>query len=78
MRDSLLSVGQLWTNERTDCRFGNIRALELPPDQDGNRISLPFIRRGGLFEWHVLRRCSLNPPGRSLAIHSSRATSHIQ
>eukprot|EP00965_Chrysotila_dentata_P064971 2154161-Pleurochrysis_carterae.AAC.1 len=78
MRDSLLSVGQLWTNERTDCHFGNVRALELPPVNDGNRTLLPFIRRGGLFEWHVLRRNRQEAPGRSLAIHSSRATAHIQ
>eukprot|EP00965_Chrysotila_dentata_P095316 3150575-Pleurochrysis_carterae.AAC.1 len=78
MRDSLLSVGQLWTNEGTDCHFGNVRSLELPPNADGSRTLLPFIRRGGLFEWHVLRRTPQVAPGRSLAIHSSRATSHIQ
>eukprot|EP00965_Chrysotila_dentata_P066087 2188170-Pleurochrysis_carterae.AAC.1 len=78
MRDSLLSVGQLWSNESTDCHFGNVRALELPPHADGNRTLLPFIRRGGLYEWHVLRRTPKTAQGRSLAIHSSRATSHIQ
>eukprot|EP00965_Chrysotila_dentata_P127276 4208942-Pleurochrysis_carterae.AAC.1 len=52
MRDTLLSVGQLWSNESTDCHFGNVRALELPPHADGSRTLLPFIRRGGLFEWH--------------------------
>eukprot|EP00965_Chrysotila_dentata_P032744 1091070-Pleurochrysis_carterae.AAC.1 len=78
MRDSLLSVGQLWTNEGTDCRFGNVRALELPPGDDGKRTLLPFIRRGGLFEWHVLRCSCQKDHCRSLAIHPSRATSHIQ
>eukprot|EP00965_Chrysotila_dentata_P174843 5772298-Pleurochrysis_carterae.AAC.1 len=78
MRDSLLSVGQLWSNDSTDCHFGNVRALELPPHADGSRTLLPFIRRGGLFEWHVLRRTPKTAQGRSLAIHSSRATSHIQ
>eukprot|EP00965_Chrysotila_dentata_P095307 3150139-Pleurochrysis_carterae.AAC.1 len=76
MRDSLLSVGQLWSVNSADCHFANIRALELPPDASGHRTLLPFIRRGGLFEWHVARR-SPGPP-RTLAVHSSRATSHIQ
>eukprot|EP00965_Chrysotila_dentata_P088453 2920823-Pleurochrysis_carterae.AAC.1 len=76
MRDSLLSVGQLWSVDGTDCHFANTRALELPPDATGNRTLLPFIRRGGLFEWHVARRVTNSP--RTLAVHSSRATSHIQ
>eukprot|EP00965_Chrysotila_dentata_P170932 5641531-Pleurochrysis_carterae.AAC.3 len=78
MRDSLLSVGQFWSNADTDCHFGTVRALELPPDADGRRTLLPFIRRGGLFEWHVTRRDSPAAHARTLAIHSSRATSHIQ
>eukprot|EP00965_Chrysotila_dentata_P161068 5318430-Pleurochrysis_carterae.AAC.1 len=78
MRDSLLSVSQLWTTAGTDCHFADVRALLLPPGADGHRTLLPFIRRGGLFEWHVIRSDSPALPARSLAIHSSRATSHIQ
>eukprot|EP00965_Chrysotila_dentata_P162155 5355216-Pleurochrysis_carterae.AAC.4 len=76
MRDSLLSVGQLWTADSTDCHFANTRALKLPPDASGHRTLLPFIRRGGLLEWHVARR--VTHASRTLAVHSSRATSHIQ
>eukprot|EP00965_Chrysotila_dentata_P174587 5763245-Pleurochrysis_carterae.AAC.1 len=78
MRDSLLSVGQLWATANTDCHFANIRALVLPPNSEGERTRLPFIRRGGLFEWHVARRESPTTHARTLAIHSSRASSHIQ
>eukprot|EP00965_Chrysotila_dentata_P125472 4148412-Pleurochrysis_carterae.AAC.1 len=78
MRDSLLSVGQLWTDENTDCHFANVRALVLPPDAKGERTRLPFIRRGGRFEWHVTLRESPAAHARTLAIHSSRANSHIQ
>eukprot|EP00965_Chrysotila_dentata_P018308 609461-Pleurochrysis_carterae.AAC.1 len=79
MHDSLLSVGQLWTSAGADCRFADVRALELAPDADGKRPLLPFTLRGGLFEWHVTRRDTANSTERrALAIHSSRATSHIQ
>eukprot|EP00965_Chrysotila_dentata_P222492 6193004-Pleurochrysis_carterae.AAC.5 len=65
MRDPLLTVGQLWATTNTDCRFAGVRTR------------LPFIRRGGLFEWRVTR-LGLSMPHRALAIHSSRAESHIQ
>eukprot|EP00965_Chrysotila_dentata_P149878 4949358-Pleurochrysis_carterae.AAC.1 len=78
MRDSLLSVGQLWSTNNTDCHFANTQALELPPDVSGHRKLLPFIRRGDLFEWHVARRDPRSTSPRTLAVHSSRATSHIQ
>eukprot|EP00965_Chrysotila_dentata_P067038 2218961-Pleurochrysis_carterae.AAC.2 len=78
LRDSLLSVGQLWSTDNTDCHFANIRTLEVPPDASGHRTLLPFIRRGGFFEWHVARRDPRATGCRMLAVHSSRATSHIQ
>eukprot|EP00965_Chrysotila_dentata_P035372 1176877-Pleurochrysis_carterae.AAC.1 len=67
MRDSLLSVGQLWSTNNTDCHFANVRALELPPDASGHRKLLPFIRRGGVFEWHVARRDPRSTNPRTLA-----------
>eukprot|EP00965_Chrysotila_dentata_P177698 5869820-Pleurochrysis_carterae.AAC.1 len=78
MRDSLLSVSQLWSTADIDCQFANIRALQLPPDANGRRTLLPFIRRGGLFEWHVIRSDPPATRARTLAIHFSKATSHIQ
>eukprot|EP00965_Chrysotila_dentata_P145063 4790290-Pleurochrysis_carterae.AAC.2 len=78
MRDSLLSASQLWSTADIDCQFANVRALQLPPDANGHRTLLPFIRRGGLFEWHVIRSAPSAARARTLAIHSSKATSHIQ
>eukprot|EP00965_Chrysotila_dentata_P093569 3091835-Pleurochrysis_carterae.AAC.1 len=59
MRDSLLSVGQLWSTNNTDCHFANTRALELPPDASGHRKFLPFIRKGGAYSngmWRAATR----------------------
>eukprot|EP00965_Chrysotila_dentata_P126118 4168548-Pleurochrysis_carterae.AAC.1 len=72
MRDSLLSVGQLWQQNNSDCRFANVRAIELAPDASGKRVRLPIIRRGGLYEWHVTCRhgAGVQPP-RVLAMHSA-------
>eukprot|EP00965_Chrysotila_dentata_P043690 1452512-Pleurochrysis_carterae.AAC.2 len=53
MNDSLLSVGQLWASAGIDCCSAGTCAMELAPDADGARRRLPFIRRGGLYEWHV-------------------------
>eukprot|EP00965_Chrysotila_dentata_P043060 1429854-Pleurochrysis_carterae.AAC.1 len=78
MRDSLLSVGQLWQLNNTDCRFADVRALILAPDPTGNRTRLPIIRRGGLYEWHVTCQSDVHKqPARVLAMHSARASSHI-
>eukprot|EP00965_Chrysotila_dentata_P178343 5890047-Pleurochrysis_carterae.AAC.1 len=78
MSDSLLSVGQLWASAGIDCRFAGTCAMELAPDANGTRRRLPFMRRGGLYEWHVAKPevppCS-SP--RALAMHSGRASSHI-
>eukprot|EP00965_Chrysotila_dentata_P147042 4854331-Pleurochrysis_carterae.AAC.1 len=52
MSDSLLSVGQLWASAGIDCRFAEACVMELAPDANGRRCRLPFIRRGGLYEWH--------------------------
>eukprot|EP00965_Chrysotila_dentata_P013255 437916-Pleurochrysis_carterae.AAC.1 len=51
--------------------------MELAPNADGKRLRLPFIRHGGLYEWHVASCATTPSPGRALAMHSGRATSHI-
>eukprot|EP00965_Chrysotila_dentata_P037220 1238308-Pleurochrysis_carterae.AAC.1 len=77
MNDSLLSVGQLWASAGIDCQFAGTCAMELAPDANGIRRRLPFIRRGGLYEWHIAK-CEAPPPAsRALAMHSGRASSHI-
>eukprot|EP00965_Chrysotila_dentata_P062099 2057391-Pleurochrysis_carterae.AAC.1 len=77
MTDSLLSVGQLWASAGIECCFAGTCVMELAPDDNGHRRRLPFIRRGGLYEWHVA--CNASPPStaRVLAMHSGRASSHI-
>eukprot|EP00965_Chrysotila_dentata_P125983 4164096-Pleurochrysis_carterae.AAC.1 len=77
MCDSLLSVGQRWASAGIDCRFAGTCAMELAPGADGTRRRLPFIRRGGLYEWHVAKSGSSPPISRALAMHSGRASSHI-
>eukprot|EP00965_Chrysotila_dentata_P014215 471365-Pleurochrysis_carterae.AAC.1 len=51
--------------------------MELAPEADGSRRRLPFIRRGGLYEWHVAKSGTSHPISRALAMHSGRASSHI-
>eukprot|EP00965_Chrysotila_dentata_P234549 6200246-Pleurochrysis_carterae.AAC.1 len=77
MNDSLLSVGQLWASAGIDCRFAGTCAMELAPDANGVRRRLPFIRRGGLYEWHVASAPASTGCARALALHSGRAASHI-
>eukprot|EP00965_Chrysotila_dentata_P093509 3089235-Pleurochrysis_carterae.AAC.1 len=51
--------------------------MELAPGADGSRCQLPFLRRGGLYEWHVASCGTPTPVSRALAMHSGRASSHI-
>eukprot|EP00965_Chrysotila_dentata_P064604 2142010-Pleurochrysis_carterae.AAC.1 len=51
--NSLLSVNALWESSSTECRFADIKAILSPPTPKGDRLVLPFIRSGGLFEWRV-------------------------
>eukprot|EP00965_Chrysotila_dentata_P091505 3021460-Pleurochrysis_carterae.AAC.1 len=77
MSDSLLSVGQLWASAGIDCRFTEACVMELAPDADGRRCRLPYIRRGGLYEWHVASSSASPSTERALALHSGRASSYI-
>eukprot|EP00965_Chrysotila_dentata_P152498 5039640-Pleurochrysis_carterae.AAC.1 len=47
VRDSLLSVNQLWESTSTEGRFGSTLALLSPPCATGGRLSLPFGRSAG-------------------------------
>eukprot|EP00965_Chrysotila_dentata_P250824 6209667-Pleurochrysis_carterae.AAC.1 len=51
-----LSVNQLWESFSTECVFGTKLAIVSPPASDGSRSTLPFVRRSGLYEWHVTTR----------------------
>eukprot|EP00965_Chrysotila_dentata_P102625 3388082-Pleurochrysis_carterae.AAC.2 len=56
-------------------------AIVGPPAVNGTRLTLPFVRKGGLYEWRVTIRLpspsSAANRGRCLAIHASKASHHI-
>ena len=54
LNDTLFSVDQFWEDSRVDTVFRDIRSVILPETKGQPSLSLPFVRRGKLFQWEIL------------------------
>ena len=72
VKDSLLSVSQLWTQGKVQVLFGADNVIILNGKGDGQSLSLPIVERNGIFEWLVhpdARRPNGRPPKNSCYNH---------
>ena len=88
LRDTLFSVDQFWEDSKVDTVFRDMRCVVLPPSQNKPSLSLPFVRRGKLFQWSILPLAAAGGQSNSLAettaralksatIHSPASSSHV-
>ena len=88
LRDTLFSVDQFWEDSKVDTVFRDMRCVVLPPSQNKPSLSLPFIRRGKLFQWSILPLAAAGGRSNSLTettaralkaatIHSPASSSHV-
>ena len=54
LSDTLFSVDQFWEDSKVDTIFRDVRCIVLPRTESNPSVSLPFSRRGKLFQWAIL------------------------
>ena len=92
VRDSLVSVSQLWEQHRIQVLFGSENAIVVNGKGSGVDLNLPIVKRNGVFEWHTratsrLKTADTNTNGKSTCpricfgnksmIRSTRAKSYF-
>jgi len=91
LSDTLFSVDQFWEDSKVDTVFRDVRCVVLPRTESNPSVSLPFSRRGKLFQWAVLPIASTSRSAHGLGglpdettrslkaatIHSPASSSHV-